>query len=643
MMFMIAIIPVTILAVVCGLGLARLAMPDTPFPARICAGTVMGLAGLAWIGFLSALIFGLNPVSILVTVGLMLIGLFVLYRFGALSVIPGDLRLTAVHRSDLICYLLWGGLLGWLFSRVIGFSAAGMMTAPANNFGDLPFHFSVITSFAFGENLPPDNPIFTGNRFTYPLLIDFLAAFYIRCGAGWRSAFFVGNFLLSISLVGLIDYFTRRMTGNLVAGRIAPAIFLFNGGFGFLNFFWDLGAFYSDPSQLKEGLIQFMLHLPKTYTMNTELQLMGQSIPLRWGNVFTTLLIPQRSMLFGLPFVAMILLFWWMSFGERDQPDVTLRRRYLLASGVLTGMLPMLHAHGFFSVMIAWPLLVMLFRTRDWLWFAIPAGALASPQVFYLSGTQVRNELFKPHLWWETGAANPALFWAANAGVLLILAFVALASGKLTTRAVKRFQLPFWIWFIVPNAVLLAPWAWDNIKVLVYWSLVASALAAVTLGFMIGHRRAIMRWTGVVVLTVAALSGALDVMRGLSPAERVLLFRQQELKAADRIRQSTPPRAVILHAPIHNSAVALSGRRSVMGYPGHLWTHGIDYDERELDVRTAFEGGAGAIEALTRLKVDFLLIGPFERTQMQANERFFQDLYQVVFEEGDYRLYRIDR
>ena len=52
--------------------------------------------------------------------------------------------------------------------------------------------------------------------------------------------------------------------------------------------------------------------------MNTELALASSNIPLRWGNVFTTLLIPQRSMLFGLPFVAMIIALWWMAFEERD-------------------------------------------------------------------------------------------------------------------------------------------------------------------------------------------------------------------------------------------------------------------------------------------------------------------------------------
>ncbi|QQS46084.1 MAG: hypothetical protein IPM66_19535 [Acidobacteriota bacterium] len=643
MMTTLTIIPITLAAVACGFGLVRAAAPRTPIGAMICAGIVVGLAILSWTGYLTALLFGLNALSITVTVVLLLTGVIVLYRIGGLSGITGDLKQLRIERIDLICYLLWSGLLSWMFIRVIRYGDAGMMTAPANNFGDLAFHFSVITSLAYGENLPPQNPVFSGAGFTYPLLIDFLAAFYIRGGAGWKAALLVGNLLLSLSLIGLTSFLTRCVTGSLTAARLAPAIFLFNGGLGFINFFRDLAAFHSDPVQLRQGLMHFMLHLPKAYTMNADLQLWGLSIPLRWGNVFTTMLIPQRSMLFGLPFVAMILACWWMALGERNGTDDLSRRRYLLAAGVLTGMLPMLHAHGFFSVMIAWPLLAATFWSRDWLWFVIPAGLLSAPQALYLSGTQVRDELFKPHLWWESGGSNPIIFWGANAGILLILAITALVSGRLTDRIPKRFYLPFWIWFIVPNSVLLAPWAWDNIKVLVYWSLIMSAPAAVTLVFMIGHRRLIVRVIGGGLLIAATLSGGLDVIRGLSPEENVILFGAREMKVAERIRALTPPKSVILHAPIHNSAVSLTGRRSVMGYPGHLWTHGIDYSAREQEVKTAFQGGAGGLEAMNRLKVDYLLIGPYERAMMQANERFYENLFQVIIEEGDYRLYRIDR
>ena len=91
------------------------------------------------------------------------------------------------------------------------------------------------------------------------------------------------------------------------------------------------------------------------------------------------------------------------------------RRRYLLAAGILAGLLPMLHAHGFFSVIIASALMALLFRSMDWAAFFAPLAALAAPQAWYLSDTQVRNELFKPlGKWWEAGDSNPLLFWAVR-------------------------------------------------------------------------------------------------------------------------------------------------------------------------------------------------------------------------------------
>src|SRR5262249_15307646 len=147
---------------------------------------------------------------------------------------------SGLGKVGILYYAAWAALLVWLFSRVVMFYPDGLHTAPANNFGDLPFHLGVITSFAYGENLPPQSPIFAGMKFTYPFLIDFLTAFFIRSGADWRAAFFVENIVLALALVCLIEMLTRRITKNRVAALVAPVVFLFNGGLGFLNFFQQL-------------------------------------------------------------------------------------------------------------------------------------------------------------------------------------------------------------------------------------------------------------------------------------------------------------------------------------------------------------------------------------------------------------------
>src|SRR6266498_857105 len=287
------VISISLLAVANGALLTLPVIEKTHASTRIAIGSVFGIAALSWVAFLAALPMGLNAISISVTVAIFAIGLAVQVRFIGRGRIAAALRQCGLSLGGGVYYVAWAALLAWLFLRVVMFYPGGMHTAPANNYGDLPFHFSVITSFAYGENLPPQNPIFAGMKFTYPFLIDFLTAFFIRCGADWRSAFFVENLALALALVRLIEALTLKMFNNIVAARIAPVIFLFKG-----------------------GLLNFLSHLPKTYTMNAELALASGAVPLRWGNVFTTLLIPQRSMLFGLPFVTMIIALWWMAVEE---------------------------------------------------------------------------------------------------------------------------------------------------------------------------------------------------------------------------------------------------------------------------------------------------------------------------------------
>jgi hypothetical protein len=285
--------------------------------------------------------------------------------------------------------------------------------------------------------------------------------------------------------------------------------------------------------------------------------------------------------------------------------------------------------------------MILLFWSWDWIAFFAPAAALAAPQAWYLSGTQIRTQLFKPlEKWWEAGDANPLLFWMANAGVFILLLIVALLVRKITTSRQAIFYLPFALWFIIPNYVSLAPWTWDNIKMLVYWSLASSPFVAVALVYLFTQRFIVARAIALILFIALTFSGALDVARALSPAENVGLFGQAELEVAALLREKTPPRALILHAPIHDSVVALSGRQSVMGYPGHLWTHGIPFESRQNDVMVIYKGGAQMIEPLSRLGIDYVIVGPAERTQLGADEALFGNLYTLVIDHAGYRVYQ---
>ena len=287
-----------------------------------------------------------------------------------------------------------------------------------------------------------------------------------------------------------------------------------------------------------------LAHLPRTYTIGDDLVTPWGDVPLRWSNLVTTLIVPQRSLLFGLPLVALIVILWWLAVDE--QRDLGERRNWMLAAGVLTGLMPLLHAHGFFAVAMASVVVTAVFRSRTWIRYYSAAAIVGGPQALWLSSTQVRGKLFEPHFGWDKGESPFLLFWGINAGVLILLLIVALARPALIVKPGRRFYLPFILWFVMPNLFLFAPWPWDNIKILIYWALLSCPFAAAACASMLGSKMVFSRMAGVLAIIGLTLAGALDVTRALSPVEHPVLINSVELDVARMIRERTPPHSVIM-------------------------------------------------------------------------------------------------
>ncbi|HWS53663.1 MAG TPA: hypothetical protein VN228_06035, partial [Pyrinomonadaceae bacterium] len=113
------------------------------------------------------------------------------------------------------------------------------------------------------------------------------------------------------------------------------------------------------------------------------------------------------------------------------------------------------------------------------------------------------------------------------------------------------------------------------------------------------------------------------------------------------IKSRTPPRSLILHAPTYNDPVYLTGRRTFLGYPGHIWSHGLDYAEREAQLRRVYAGGAGADALLAGNRIEYVVVGPLEEAEMRKAglrlDRSFFERYTKVGEAGEYRLYKTAR
>jgi hypothetical protein len=589
-----------------------------PLAARLAAGAALGLALLALVGYVAASWLGLHRASVGLAAAVVALPALLVprTRWGALS--------PSVPKAALAVWLTaLGVLLALVFERAYYETPAGIFTGIEHNLGDLPFHLGIVASFTDAANIPPEHPELSGVRLTYPFLADFGVAQLVVAGMDVRAAMLAHNLALALSLLLLLHRFAQRVTGDGLAAALTPLFLFLSGGLGFLLLWRESRG---------GGLLALLARLPHDYTITTT----GE---LRFGNTLICLLTTQRSLLFGTPLVLLALERLW-SATEASGP--TRRHRLFAGAGVVASLLPLVHAHAFAVMLAVAGALALLFPPRrDWLAFFAPVLALALPQIAWLaagSATQPKGFLaWQPG--WDSGGRNLLLFWLMNAGLFLPL----LLYGCLKTAppALRRFHAPFWALFIASNLLRLSPWIWDNIKLLFFWLLASAPIVALVVARLLragGAKRA----AGALLLLTLILSGGIDLWRVVSRQIRIRVFDREEIQLAAELARATPPRALVLRAPTYDSPALLAGRRAVLGYLGHVWSQGFTAGDRERDVKRIYAGAKDAEALLEWYAVDYILVGPQERVQLEVNDAFLAR-FPLVISSGQYVLRRVSR
>jgi hypothetical protein len=731
---------------------------DAPFWPRLCAGVCLGFALLGLVGFVFASLIGMTPLSLALAGVVAASPLALLARGDRRSRFVADLGAggrvvrQAIARpgkgetGTLIFYVAAALLFWFVFAHAMYETPEGIFTGVDTNIGDLPFHVAVINGFAYGDNFPPQHPEFAGVRLTYPFIVDFVAAMFVRAGASLEGAMFWQNFAMIMSLVGLLHRWALKITRDRVAALITPALVLLSGGFGWWVFF--------DDASKGGGVFALLRNLQHDYTI------MGH-LGYQWGNAVTALFVTQRSILLGVALAVVVMTLWWEASekakvkrqkardegekesvvaskiaaskvesrgvgrkahagkkaerkkvkGKASRDDAARQAEdkariedasfafcrspfaltQMIAAGVVAGLLPLVHAHTFVVVMLMGACLALMqgaladtisligaTRTasateeatganvfsdsaagesslsklwsvwRPWVVFALVASVLALPQMFWATrDSAVRaSQFFGWEFGWAHGQEDVTWFWLKNTGVFIPLLVAALAwRGRevVVSRRLFFFYLPFLLCFVVPNVYKLSPWVWDNIKILFYWWLASAPLVALVLA-RLWRMKAAWRAVAVALLLMQTAAGALDVWRAAAGSTERQTFDADGIAFAEVVKSRTAPRALILHAPTYNDPVYLTGRRTFLGYPGHVWSHGIDYSAREAELKDIYAGAADAQSLIAKEGIEYVVVGPLEREEMRQrgvalNESFFAR-FAKVGEAGGYILYK---
>lgn len=466
-------------------------------------------------------------------------------------------------------------LFGLVFAHTLGTDGAGNLNAGFETvWADWSQHLTTTSSFAVAHNLPPQNPLFSGQGLRYPFLPDFQSATLVTLGASSAVALALPGAVLAVCVSLLIVALAVRLGAGAVAGVIAAAICFIGGGLGFTGILTDsclhhgfaagqcsLSGFIAHPTDMP-GIVAGTLRdlpglvaaQPRAYdgllTPTAQQPLPNQ----QWYTPLFAWWLPQRSLLYGFAGALVVLTLVMAAVRSAARHWET----FALA-GLVLGLMPLIHIHTLVAMAVVLFVVAVTWRRPEWLLLAGVTVVVAAPRMLsllagphgsvgagnlfptvepgwmYLGGSGSRPPLGVGSLVGAVvgfGAAlvSPAYwgFWIANTGVALPVSTVVLAAvllrrvrgvvgaaaGRVTSLFppdLLRVGLAFLGVFAIANVVVFQSWDWDNTKLLAYWYLGAALLTG-TLVVRWWRRW----WRGLAAATMATtllLTGVLVLLR----------------------------------------------------------------------------------------------------------------------------------
>ena len=542
-------------------------------------------------------------------------------------------------------------------------------------YGDLSLHLSIITSLR-NAAFPPDYAIMPGNLLSYPFLTDSFTTSFMLGGCSLRAALLISSFIM-LALVFCGYVLLCQLLCKTKPGICLAVLFFFvNGGFGFVYMldmlYVPLGTADQNSLQSGAGLLERLHTVLDSYswyqtpTNHAEFN----TYNLRWSNVIADMLIPQRTTMGGW---CMLMPCLWLLFDAvihqgkyligseeehndnlslEDQLKAAIPWRQIVLLGVMAGALPMLHTHSFaalafcsFGVLLY--SLYPIIRRRSfmhlsaWALYAGIAALLALPQLFTwtfsqaFKATEGTGSFIAWHFNWVNrygdGLKDSYLwFYFKNIGLPFLLIILAIFEKN------RRFRLLLsgaFVIFAFAELIRFQPNEYDNNKLFYVWYMLCAPVAA-DYAVMLWQKLKGVRARGLLAalcLTACFLSGGLSIAHECVSDWQ--LYSEEDVEAADFIEENLPEHAVFITGRQHlNPVASLAGRTIVCGPNIWLYYHGLDTNERAMDIADFYSDPLNHQDVLEKYGVSYILVSGWERSDMTVDEQALESMYPIIFE-----------
>ena len=298
--------------------------------------------------------------------------------------------------------------------------------------------------------------------------------------------------------------------------------------------------------------------------------------------------------------------------------------------------MPLYHAHTFMALSLV---LAFLFVLGDWdvrkrTLLIVALAVLPATFCVWITTDYFHASSF---IKWQPGwvqsvpkgdMAMPLVkFWLVNFGawVPLVLFFIGITALTIwKQRKAPDFKISATIAFLIPAIAIfllgylvkLAPWEWDNIKIIVWAYFLILPFLWTDL---------IVQWPihlRVLIYIALFASGFVSLCGGIAIGKNGFgIANREELDAIGVAVGKLPAGARYAGWPTWGHPVLLQGRKMVLGYPGHLWTQGFEFADTNNKLKAMMEGAPNWKELAHTLHARYVFWGREEKANYATSKR----------------------
>ena len=573
----------------------------------VFAAFPVGVMFTTWAVFLLSLIFGFNITSIAVSSILLLACTLLL----GIKQVQFDRHQLIVFIISLAFFAFLNHLMVWNFD-----SNGNALSAVVV---DVNYHSAIISPMGWGDNFPPLYPYLPDSSLTYHFLFDFFSAILLKLGSGLQMAMQIPNAVVGASFVTLLYVMLRKLNLGSKTAMLAVFLILFNGSFGFIEFFRDLGSIPQGelvPSLLKMGAASVWMP-ERGYIM---------------ANTITEFTLNQRMFMTGIAVFAIVVILLLDS----------VEKNYIFAA-LIAGLSPLFHIYSFAAIMFFSLPLALLNRKKEFLFFFLIVVLLAVPQIMQMMEPRTEGYVqFRPG-WvgepqsnWFSERQDVFGVWLKNFSPYIVLAALGMLFAGLPLQLMTAFAF---IMFILVNLFVTQPLMQDNRKWLLFVLILFSASSAVFLSW-VARRFRKAGWVVAALLVLILTLGGIQTVVEWAENYNQVMFYNDELRICEFVRENTEADAVII-SNMHRDCVNNWGGRRVflrVDYESETWYngHGLDTASMEEDMRRMLWGDC---ELIRKNGVGYILVD--SRNGDFAPRSSFIGRMERMYENSTFSLYRV--